>query len=256
MITLFEHQSLPYQNSQLSANDPLVEMLDRLNQSAGRELVRLERKGLRATQFVGVIQAGEYTIQILPKIDSDPKGDADCPVGSTKHDLAAVSAARNFLYLLAHAHGLKLHSQTLANLRTNRGPWLEMLTSLFTNELMVQLQQGFHQDYVRREEMLPYIRGRWNIVRQYGRQPILSQGLDVSYDDYSPDTLLNRIFRLAVERLQKLTRDHHNRQQLTNLESWLLEAQSLSYQNVETFDGIQFTRLNGVRFIFLQNRVR
>ena len=53
LITLFERQTIPYQALGLTDNDPFLETLDRLNKSAGKELIRLERKGLRATQFVG-----------------------------------------------------------------------------------------------------------------------------------------------------------------------------------------------------------
>ena len=58
VITLFERQTIPYQSLGLTASDPLLEIMERLNQNSGKELIRLERKGLRATQFVGVIQAG------------------------------------------------------------------------------------------------------------------------------------------------------------------------------------------------------
>jgi len=221
VITIFERQSVPYHALCLTATDPLLEILDRLNQNSGKELIHLERKGLRATQFVGVIQAGGCTIQILPKIDCDPEANAEAVIGSTAFEKATVSASQNFMHLLTHARRLKLHNQSLASLSTNRGTWLEMLTRLFAIEPLTQLQQGFHQDYVRREDLLLYVRGRWNIARQFSRQPNLTQGLDVSYDDYLPDTLLNRVFRLAVDRLQRITRDTQNRQMLADLESWL-----------------------------------
>lgn len=80
VITLFERQTVPYQALGLTANDPLLEILDHLNQNAGKELIRLERKGLRATQFVGVIQAGGRTIQVLPKIDCDPEANAEAVI--------------------------------------------------------------------------------------------------------------------------------------------------------------------------------
>jgi 5-methylcytosine-specific restriction enzyme subunit McrC len=244
IITLFERQANTYQSLGLAANDPLLETMDQLNQSAGKELIQLERKGLRATQYVGVIQAGAHLIQILPKIDCDPDGLAEAPVGTMSHDLAVISAARNFMHLLNLARRLKLQPQALATLRIGRGTWLEMLTYLFTTELMTQLQQGFHQDYVRRDEMLPYVRGRWNIARQFVHQPNLAQGLDVSYDDYSPDTLLNRVFRLAVERLQYVTRDPQNRQMLANLETWLLPVQLPAQLNIADLNRIEFTHLN------------
>lgn len=244
LITLFERQAASYQTLGLTANDPFLEALDRLNQSSGRELVRLERNRLCATQFVGVIQAGGYTVQILPKIDCDPEANTEASIGSSAYERAATSAAQNFLYLLTYARRLKLHNQSLATLNTNRGTWLEMLTRLFAVELLTQLQQGFHQDYVRREDQLPYIRGRWNVARQFSRQPNLIQGLDVSYDDYLPDTSLNRVFRLAVDRLQRITRDSQNRQLLADLEGWLQPVQLSIQLSLVDLDQIKFNRLN------------
>ncbi len=244
VITLFERQAVSYQALGLAANDPFLEILDRLNQSSGRELIRLERAGLRATQFVGVIQAGEYTIQILPKIDCDPEANAEAVIGSASYERAAASAAQNFLHLLTHARRLKLHNQSLATLSTNRGAWLEMLTRLFAVELLTQLQQGFHQDYVWREDLLPYVRGRWNIARQFVRQPNLTQGLDVSYDDYLPDTLLNRVFRLAVDKLQQITRDVQNLQMLADLEGWLRPVQLPATLAQSDLNQVIFNRLN------------
>ncbi len=244
LITLFERQAVSYQVLGLTANDPFLETLERLNQSSGRELIRLERNRLRATQFVGVIQAGGYTIQILPKIDCDPDADAEAIIGSAAYGRAATSAAQNFLHLLIHARQLKLHNQSVATLNTNRGAWLEMLTRLFAVELLTQLQQGFHQDYVRREDQLPYVRGHWNIVRQFSRQPNLAQGLDVSYDDYLPDTLLNRVFRLAVDKLQQITRDTQNRQMLADLEGWLQPVKLPAALNQSDLNQVIFNRLN------------
>jgi len=244
LITLFERQAISFENLGLPADDPLLDILDRLNQNAGNELIQLERKGLRATQFVGVIQAGTHLIQILPKIDCDPDGDPEATAGSMAHDQAVNSAARNFMHFLRHARRLKLHHQVLATLRVARGAWLEMLTRLFAVELMTQLQQGFHHDYVRREDMLPYVRGRWHIARQFSRQPNLAQGLDVSYDDYSPDTILNRVFHLAVARLQGVTRDPQTRQMLADLESWLLPVQLPSQLSATDLKRIEFNRLN------------
>ena len=243
-ITLFEQQSVPYQILGLQGDDPLFGIIERLNQSAGIQLIRLERNELRATQFVGVIQAGTYLIQILPKIDCDPDGDANAPIGTTMHDVAVNSAARNFMHMLMCTRQLKLHNQTLAALHSCHGPWLEILTHLFAIELMTQLQLGFNQDYIRREDSLPYIRGRWNIARQFSHQPNLAQGLDLSYDDYLPDTLLNRIFRFTVNRLQQISRDKQNRQMLTDLDSWLQPIQLLVQLGTTDLDRVVFTRLN------------
>jgi 5-methylcytosine-specific restriction enzyme subunit McrC len=244
IVSIFERQIVPYQTLGLTSNDPFLEILDRLNTSSGKELIQLERKGLRATQLVGVIQAGKHTIQILPKIDCDPEANADAILGSVPYERAAASAAKNFMHLLTYTSGLKLHNQSQAALNTNRGTWLEMLTRLFAVELLTQFQQGFHQDYVRREDLLPYIRGRWIIARQFSRQPNLAQGLLINYDDYLPDTQLNRVFRFAIVKLQQITRDTQNRQMLVDLEGWLQSVQLPATLTQSDLDQIIFNRLN------------
>jgi 5-methylcytosine-specific restriction enzyme subunit McrC len=244
VMTLFERQSIPYETLGLAAGDPLLDTLDQLNQRQGKEIIGLERRKIRATQHVGVIQAGDRLIQILPKIDYDPSGNSEAPTGSYSQEQAAKSATRNFLYLLNHARKLDLKNQPLASLHAGRGTWLEMLTSLFAIELKTQLQQGFQLDYVRREDSLPYVRGRWNISRQFSRQPNLAQGLDVSYDDYSPDTLLNRIFHFAVNRLSQITSDPQIRQMLVNLNNWLDPVDLVGNISLSDLNRVEFNRLN------------
>jgi len=244
LITLFEHQAVSYELLDITDIDLLLDEIDKINQTAKIDLIKLERKGLRTFQYVGIIQAGSYLIQILPKIDCDPAGSPEAPNGSLPKEIAVRSAAHNFLHLLRHTHNLKLHHQVLATLYTSSGTWMDMLIHMFTSELMIQFQLGFHQEFVRMEELLPYVRGRWNIARQFSNHPNLVDGLDVSYDDYSPDTNLNRVFHLAVNMLKYVTRDPNNRQRLANLESWLVPVQIPSQLNSSDLDRIEFNRLN------------
>ena len=244
VITLFEQQSIPYEYLGVKPDDPLLGRLEKIIQSSGNELLTLERKALRANQYVGVIAAGEYSIQILPKIDCDPEANHEATPGSISYERAATSAAQNFLHLLTHAYQIKLHNQTLASISVQRGSWLELLTRLFAIELMTQLQLGFHQDYVQKDDLYPYIRGRWNIIRQFSSHPNLMGGLDVTFDEYLPDTNLNRIFRYVVNVLQQITRDQNNRQLLSELESWLQSVHLTYLINKSDLDKIDFNRLN------------
>lgn len=244
VITLFERQSIPYEYLGVKPHDPLLELLEKIIQSSGNELLTLERKALRANQYVGVIAAGDYSIQILPKIDCDPESNHEASPGSISYERAATSASQNFLHLLTHAYQIKLHNQTLASISAQPGSWLELLTRLFSIELMTQLQLGFHQDYVQKDDLYPYIRGRWNIIRQFSNHPNLMGGLDVTFDEYLPDTNLNRIFRYVVYALQQITRDQNNRRLLSELENWL-QPVHLSYLiNKSDLDKIEFNRLN------------
>jgi 5-methylcytosine-specific restriction enzyme subunit McrC len=59
-----------------------------------------------------------------------------------------------------------------------------------------------------------------------------------------PDTLLNQVFRLAVDWLQRITRDTQNRQMLADLESWLQPVHLPAKLSSVDLDHIEFNRLN------------
>lgn len=240
-ITLFEQQKVSYQELGISPSDPLLDTLEKINQQA--EIIRLERKGIRALQHVGVIQVNHHTIQILPKIDYDPSVEKTSPITLSPKESEKLTAARNLIHMFIYINGLKLHSQTVGALSTTRAGWLEMLTQLFATELLNQLRQGYHRDYVQQEDRLPFLRGRWNISRQFSHHPNLIEGLDVNYDDFLPDTPLNRVFRLAVRQMQPLSREQSNRNLLADLDDWLHPVQIHPHASLH-LDQIHFTRLN------------
>jgi hypothetical protein len=52
-------------------------------------------------------------LEILPKIDCDPKGDEDGYIGNPAREIAVNSAAKNFLYMLVYTHRLKFRHQAM-----------------------------------------------------------------------------------------------------------------------------------------------
>ncbi len=243
LITVFERKTYTYSELGIEPKGELLDGIDKLNLRNNSEYLTLGRATLRTNQFVGVLTVGETTLQILPKIDCDPLGRVDSQVGSNANARAASSAGRNFIYMLALVEDLRLHPTTLATLENAKGQWLELLTALFCVELTTALLEGFHQDYIQRDEHMPYLRGRWNVGRQYSRQSNLARGLDVTFDDFVPDTLLNRVFRFAIRQLSQISRDPQKLSSLARLESWYEDAGVLSSGAVTNLDSIHFTRL-------------
>ncbi len=142
------------------------------------------------------------------------------------------------------ARQINPYHQSVTALQTSRGSWFDLLIRFFAKELLAQIQQGIHQDYIRREAFLPYIRGRWNIGGQFVHKPNLLEGLDVSFDDYLPDTLLNRVFRYVIAELQRVTRDPQNRQMLADLQAWLYSVELPARIEPSELEQVQFNRLN------------
>lgn len=157
VISLFEQQTISYKTLGLAENAPLLTALEQVNELYGAEIFRLGRNDLHTKQYVGVVQVEGITIQILPKIDYELPTLYEQTFGSRADETSSASAAHNFLNLLALVGRLKVHSPMVGSLRTSRGTWLDMLTWFFATELYSQLQQGFHQDFVWKEDYLSFV---------------------------------------------------------------------------------------------------
>lgn len=223
-------------------NDPRLDQLERLNNSSGNTLFTVGRKTIKASQFVGLVRLGETTLQILPKIAA--KGDFDKPENTPEYQDAVRSAMRNMLVMLSVACDLPLRAQDSAQLHSEAGDWLEILTRLFALELHRQFKAGLPHAYITIEDRLPVIRGSWLIGKQLAHHSYDRMRFDVSYDEFSPDTPLNRIFSLTVDTLWRLTQDPTNRRLLMDLRDWLVDCKPNHETLQSDLSTVYFTRLN------------
>ncbi len=238
-ITCFEYDFIP-----IEVTDRQGRSLDRLKQQAGQPVfVRgfnaNNQAGLKATQFVGVFQLDDVTIQVLPKIYR------------TDNDKAV--AAANLLFLLKYAADIPLPTDR-STLQHQRSDFLEVLIGLFATHLRSQWQQGAFRTYRSVEDVLPVLKGQWRLTDQL-RRPAQPHQFAVTYDEFTADNSLNRIFRYVVERLWYLTRDSQNRRILGDLKLWMEEVTLLPSVTLAETLALPITRLNQ-RFEPLLNLAR
>ena len=242
VISLFEHQTLPYREipgfpADLAARERVLEQIEHINREAGLEILHLGRKDLLANALVGVLRAGDFTFEILPKIDWEGSGNA--PQTSPRQ-----SAVRNLLVMLSYASHIPIYDQATAALEEQINPWFELLTRLFALDLHRQVQAGLSQQYISQEDFLPVLRGRWNVQRQITRHGQTQHRFDVQYDVLSPDIPLNQVLRFVVDQLSGLTQDAENRALLGDITNLLRLVTLLPEINPALLEAIHFTRLN------------
>ena len=105
------------------------------------------------------------------------------------------------------------------------------------------------------------MRGRWQLDRQLTRRPHVRHLFDVAYDDFSSDTLLNRIFQHVVGCLLFHSRESGNRRLLRDVSRWLVDVERLGEIPKADLDTVHFTRLNerfrpafSLARLFVENR--
>ncbi len=236
-ISVFEHKSIPLGGEDSPLRDVHLRQLERLNRQVGVDLVRLGYKQIRATSYVGVIQLGSVTLQILPKVDIYSRDDGE-------DEKSVGSAVANLLWMLVYAGELPVHENELASLLRRRGDLFEILVRIFCQRLSERVTRGHDRTYQGREETLPVLKGRWLLGRQLREQPLMRDKFLVAYDEFTPDNPLNRIFCYTIHYLRRLTRDTRNRQRLDTLGMWFDEVTLLPQIAKQDIDRVTFTRLN------------
>ena len=171
----------------------------RLKRGSGAVLTRTV-KGLQAGQVVGVLAIPGWTVEILPKID----GEDD-----------AVRMA--LVHMLAVAEDLRVADGEIAALGTQRLDLLELLIRLFADRLRAALRSGLPRRYLAREEDLPLLRGRLDVIRQTTHLAVRPDRLACRFDELSEDTPLNRVLKAAVKRLADCARTAANVRSLAEL---------------------------------------
>ncbi len=229
LVTLFEYESINI------LDEYELKCLERLSKAAGIEILKPTVKNgqlqFQARQYVGVFRLGQRTIQILPKIYQSPQ-----------REQRQQEASRNLLFMLDDAGYLGIREVNLAALERSRN-WFEVLIYLFASHLKHEWQRGGSRSYQSVDAVLPVLKGKWQIATQI-RRPAQQHLFAVTYDEFTVDNPLNRIFRYVVERLWQVTRDSGNRQVLTELRSWMDEVTLLPVVTSQMASQIQLSRVN------------
>lgn len=129
--------------------------------------------GMRAGSMVGVVAAGDTTVVIEPKIPMESVLTlmaATPPSERWLSDEAGLGEAPDLLRIVVHAYTVALDRA---------------------------LSRGMRRDYREEREELVGLRGRIDIAR-ISRRPFPSTRIPCVYDEYTPDTGLNRLLLAAV----------------------------------------------------------
>jgi len=233
-LTLFEHETREYRWT-----DRDLAELSTLSHLAGEEVLRAGvasgRRVLQATAHIGVFCFGQTTVHVLPKMY---QSQATEPRSAHERE-----AARNLLFLLRYALHLPVREYGLASLSAYDHDWFEGLIALFAGHLLEEWQRGPYRHYQEVKDTLPLLKGKLDVVSQL-RHLEAQHRFTVSYDEYTADVPLNRVFRFVVERLWRLTRDERNKRRLARLRQWMEEITLLPQVSVSDAHTIVMTRLN------------
>ena len=176
--------------------------------AGGSGVLEHGRHSLRARGVVGILAAGNCSLEILPKIDV-----------AAEENIETQNAAirKRLIHMLAVALNLKIDLGSITELAWQRETLLEILIRIFCDKLTEAVRKGMPRRYVEEEDDLSALRGRLHVTRQFTRHAVNPSRLACRFDVLSEDMSLNRIMKAAVLHLSRMSRSSGNQQRLREL---------------------------------------
>lgn len=198
-----------------SAFDWLCDFSGCLDASGTSVLKLTNRRTLKWDSYVGVLETPCGTrLEILPKHHEED---------------GCVAKSRQLLRkLIQNALQLKPRKAGAANVDVFEAPLSEWVMEQFLNELDLLLKRGIRFDYERVEEEQRYLRGQLNVVAQMRQAPGRQHHFQIRHDIFLPDRAENRLLKLALDQVAKLTTSPQNWRLATELQAFLTSIRASS----------------------------
>ena len=248
IVTLFEYTSKRFKegdrdfydekNNELILRRETIEVLKKLSEKKDDEkkVIELRWEEIRTLNYVGVIKAGEITIEILPKFLKKGEENELRDINKLREKVA-----KNLLKMLEYTQELKIREIDYAGLEKVKHDFFEIFIYIFTKNLLSLLKVKQNYEYVRKWEELRFIRGRIDFTRY--TNPAKLHIIPCIHYERSMDNLINRTLKYTCYLLSRMTKSLENYRLLRKILD-ILECVTLTPITIQEIDRITFNRLN------------
>jgi 5-methylcytosine-specific restriction enzyme subunit McrC len=220
-IITYEFTTLPIDD------ELLLSALEAFYGQNGVPYFDLVRGGVRFKQFVGVIQVGGYTIEVLPKIDKQ----------EGEHDVWQAV----LVDMLRQSGMVKTDAPTSANLKLKSNSILELYFEMFISECEYILHRGLIKRYRKKEGNRNALKGALVFGKHISQNITHMERFYVNYTDYDVHHLINQILLKTIHLIAQCSQSIVLKSRISSLLINFPELDSISV-NSTTFDRLKFDR--------------
>lgn len=152
----------------------------------------VDGKTLAARQWVGVVQAAGRTVEIYPKLDKAVLGN-----DRITNEQSTRTVLNGLLWMLHMSGHDGLVDTDSAPLADEPASFLDLWALLLARNLLPELRRGVARRYIGHEDNLHTVRGRIQVGVQVGRNWNRMDKVACAWDEFAPDTPVNRLLRRA-----------------------------------------------------------
>ena len=181
---------------------------------------------LYARQYVGVIEVDEVALEIYPKLDAALI--EVCERQPLSSATTIDSVMRNLLWMLEVADHRDLAETATAHLEEAPTSFFDLFAYLLGKNLLPELERGVAHAYVAFTDDLKAVRGRINLVEQVTRNWNRLDRVNCTWDEFTPDTSINRLFKCACRFLSERVNYLEASRLLLDCQALLSEVEDVS----------------------------
>lgn len=169
---------------------------------------------LRTRQVVGMLAGKGCSLEILPKVDPDVPEETDEGQDAVR---------KRLVQMLDTALDLGISTGTAAEMSRQGEALLDILIRHFAENLLEEVRRGLPRRYLSRDDDLPALRGRLDLVRQFTVHAVRPDRLACHFDSLEADTPLVRIMAACVRALSRYARRLDTQRKLVELRHLLAD---------------------------------
>ncbi len=173
----------------------------------GNEYFRILNKGIQFTNYVGVIQAGNLTIEILPKTDKSRTTASNCTVDELKGEEQVSRKGWHdvLLQMLKECRLLDINHVDYANLNLRSNSILEIYLELFLNETEKLLHEGLVKKYKKSEGNTLAMKGQLLFDKHINQNLVHAERFFIRYTTYSRTNIYNQLLFKTLRLIRQIS---------------------------------------------------
>ena len=189
LIQVFEYEKLKLNNSLL--NKKQFDALALFNEKNENKYFQIVHNGVKFTNYVGVIQVGTITIEILPKIDRHQTSDK-----KTWHNV--------LLDMLAFCKKINVDNISESHLSKRYNSILEIYYDIFLSEIEKLIRKGLLKKYRRIQGNQIALKGKVLFSKNLQKNLVHKENFYCEYQTYDKNHLIHQILFKALYILENL----------------------------------------------------
>lgn len=188
LIQVFEHQKLTIRDG---LSKSILDRLYQFNDQNENKYFTGIRDGVKFADYVGVIQIGGLTIEILPKADKNAEGDKEL-----WHNV--------LLKMLSYCRKISLETVSEANLKKRHHSILDLYYDRFLSEIEKLLHKGLVKKYRFKSDNVNALKGQLQFAKHLQKNLIHKEHFYTRHQTYDTEHLMNQVLLRALNILSSI----------------------------------------------------